>query len=150
MYLYGRLETVISKDELSPDEARELLNALLDGDPQQLATLRTLLANPYATGYLHEDFKGTLGRIKKEMHAAGSIPAIKITPSSPIEDLALPTRITNRLGNAGYSTVGQLDAASDTNLLEVHLLAESSVRIIRAALRAAQRSDKGEAITISD
>ena len=51
-----------------------------------------------------------------------------------VEELGLPTRITNALRRGGYGIVADLSAASIDDLSKVKNLGEKSIKVIRAAL----------------
>lgn len=68
---------------------------------------------------------------KKEKEVvAVSDPILKLT----VEELDLPTRISNALRKGGYGTVGDLIKASEADLAKVKNLGEKSIKIVKAAL----------------
>ena len=65
-----------------------------------------------------------------------SVQTVSGAPSSnlSVEELNLPTRITNALVKAGFETVDDLTAAQKAVLAKVRNLGEKSVKVIEAAL----------------
>jgi len=52
-----------------------------------------------------------------------------------VEELGLPTRITNALSKAGYETAGDLLTADKNDLAKVRNMGEKSIKVIEAALK---------------
>lgn len=61
-----------------------------------------------------------------------------------VEELDLPTRIANALRKGGYGTLGDLTAATRTDLAKVKNLGEKSIKVVEAALAEKRASLKGK------
>lgn len=71
-----------------------------------------------------------------EVQAAISGGGLLSKPSSlSVEELGLPTRITNALSKAGYETVNDVLSAEKTELARVRNMGEKSIKVIDAALK---------------
>ncbi len=62
--------------------------------------------------------------------AASSVSTLKSGNDAPIEDLDLPTRITNALRKGGYKTLADLGTASSSDLMKVKNLGSKSAETV--------------------
>lgn len=84
------------------------------------------------SGYLSQIVSPKL--VSKKGKVSGYAPSSQIDNLS-IEELGLPTRISNALANAGYENVRDLLKTKKAELAKVRNLGEKSIKIVEAALK---------------
>lgn len=71
----------------------------------------------------------------KKQAQDGAEPLPRLIGGLSVEELGLPTRVSNALVKAGFETVGDLVKAGEAELSKVRNLGGKSVKIVRAALK---------------
>lgn len=105
-----------------------VIDVYTDGTVKPSVVLKT------ASSTLVDYFSQIVNPQTVEVTPADSSSATKTGPVS-VEELGLPTRVTNALKAAGYTTAAKLSSASDKDLKQVKNLGEKSLTLIDDALQ---------------